>query len=373
MESVAVKRRFGFANYFNWVGILMIHVGVGIALYRGNVTWQLVALAVVSYLVRMFGITGAYHRYFAHRTFKTSRPFQFLLAFIGTAATQKGPLWWASGHRQHHKYSDTDKDLHSPVRRGFWYSHMGWWLGGEHDETRLDLIQDFARYPEIRFLERFHYLGIAATMLLGWAYAGFDGFLWIYVVSTCFLLHSVFFVNSLAHVSGSRRFETGDDSRNNAFIAFLTLGEGWHNNHHHYQSSCRQGFYWWEIDITYYVIKVFSFVGLVWDVREPPARVYEEAKNGAKLSTRVAKKKQLATQRPQADSDDDLVNDLPVVASVGEAAAVADAELADLRFLVVQTVDLSAGEVDGFRFVAAAVGERRRARTSEALLRRSRP
>jgi stearoyl-CoA desaturase (Delta-9 desaturase) len=327
MDSASVKRKYNFANYFNWVGILAIHVGVGIALYRGT-NWKLVALCVVSYVIRMFGITGGYHRYFAHRTYKTSRPFQFFLAFIGTAATQKGPLWWASGHRVHHKYSDQEKDLHSPVQRGFWYSHMGWWLGGDHDETRLDLIQDFARYPEIRFLERFHYLGIAATMLLGWAYGGFDGFLWIYVVSTCALLHSVFFVNSLAHVSGSRRYETGDDSRNNAFIAFLTLGEGWHNNHHHYQSSCRNGFYWWEIDITYYVIKAFSFVGLVWDVREPPARVFEEAKTGGKK-----KKKVLVSAAPDSEAPGSLVDDLglgelPVVASVGaEPIAMADAEL----------------------------------------------
>ena len=316
MESVAVKRRYNFENYFNWVGIFLIHVGVGIALYRGTDA-KLMALGVVSYVIRMFGITGVYHRYFAHRTYKTSRVFQFLLAFIGTAATQKGPLWWAAGHRIHHKHSDEEKDLHSPVLRGFWYSHMGWWLGGEHDETRLDLIQDFARFPEIRFLERFHYLGIAATMLLGWAYRGFDGFLWIYVVSTAALLHSVFLVNSLAHLSGSRRYETGDHSRNNPLIAFLTLGEGWHNNHHHYQSSCRNGFYWWEIDVTYYVIKALSFVGLVWDVREPPARVYEEALVGVK------KKKTPIAARARQDLDP--LGDLPGVGA-GAERAVADAE-----------------------------------------------
>jgi stearoyl-CoA desaturase (delta-9 desaturase) len=265
---------------FNVVGIVLIHAGTLLALWRGA-SWRLVGVAAAAYAVRMFAITGVYHRYFGHRTYKTSRAFQFLLALLGTTATQKGPLWWASTHRLHHKHSDTERDVHSPRRRGFWYAHMGWWLGAEHEATRLDQIGDFARFPELRWLDRRHVVGplalMAATALAG----GFDGFLWGYVVSTCALLHGTFAINSLAHVVGSRRYATADDSRNNALLALVTLGEGWHNNHHHYQSSCRQGFYWWEVDVTYYVIKAFARLGLVWDVREPPARVFAEARAGA--------------------------------------------------------------------------------------------
>jgi stearoyl-CoA desaturase (Delta-9 desaturase) len=267
------------AAIFNLAGNLAIHGATVWAFWRGP-TVKLVALAVALYLVRMFAITGAYHRYFSHRSFKTSRGFQFLLALLGTTATQKGPLWWASAHRLHHKYSDTERDLHSPKQRGFWYSHMGWWLSGAHEEARYEHIQDFAKYPELRFLDRWHWIGVFGLMAATGAF-GFDAYLWGYVVSTCFLAHGTFTINSLAHVFGSRRYETSDTSRNNGLLALITLGEGWHNNHHHYQSSARQGFYWWELDITYYTLKALSWVGLVWDIREPPQRVLDEGRRPA--------------------------------------------------------------------------------------------
>lgn len=260
---------------FNLAGNAAIHIFTLYALWRGP-TLKLVALSVALYLVRMFAITGVYHRYFSHRTYKTSRAFQFLLALLGTTATQKGPLWWASSHRVHHKYSDTERDPHSP-KRGFFHAHMGWWLGKDHEETRYELIQDFAKYPELVWLNRWHWVGPFALMIAT-ACFGLDAFLWGYVVSTCFLMHGTFTINSLSHVFGSRRYETTDTSRNNPLLALITLGEGWHNNHHHYQSSCRQGFYWWELDVTYYVLKALSWVGLVWDIREPPARVLEEGR-----------------------------------------------------------------------------------------------
>src|SRR5262249_4657171 len=157
----------------------------------------------------------------------------------------------------HHKYSDTERDVHSPLRRGFIYSHMGWWLGREHEATNLALIKDFAGFPELRFLNRFHALGplglIAALTIVG----GVDAGLWGYAVSTCVLMHAPFAINSFAPVFGSRRYATKDTSRNNLWLALLTLGEGWHNNHHHYMNSCNQGFFWWEIDVTYYVIRIF--------------------------------------------------------------------------------------------------------------------
>jgi stearoyl-CoA desaturase (Delta-9 desaturase) len=263
-----------WGQLFNAAGIALIHAGTVYAFVRGA-DFGLVAMAVIFYFVRMFAVTGVYHRYFSHRSYKTSRAFQFLLAFLGTSATQKGPLWWASAHRRHHKYSDTERDLHSPRLRGFWYSHMGWWLGREHETTDWKQIRDFAKYPELVFLDRFHVLGVFAWMGIAAALRGFDGFLWGYVVSTCFVLHATFTINSLAHVFGSRRYPTSDDSRNNFWLALLTMGEGWHNNHHHYMNSANQGFFWWEIDLSYYVLKGLEKVGLVWDVKKPPPHILE--------------------------------------------------------------------------------------------------
>jgi len=272
IQVLAPKPGPTFGQCFNIVAIGAIHVGVVIALVRGA-TWRLVALASAMYLVRMFAITGVYHRYFSHRSYRTSRALQLVLAVLGTTAAQKGPLWWASTHRVHHRFSDTEKDVHSPIRRGFWYSHMGWWLGREHEEVDLRKIPDFAGYPELRWVDRYHVLGplglIGGLLLLG----GVDVFLWGFVVSTCALMHATFTINSLAHVFGSRRYATTDTSRNNLWLALLTLGEGWHNNHHHYMSSANQGFFWWEIDISFYVLRALEKVGLVWDLRLPPAHV----------------------------------------------------------------------------------------------------
>jgi stearoyl-CoA desaturase (Delta-9 desaturase) len=276
-DATPVRPRISPATAFNGVGIALIHLGTLLALVRGA-SPKLLALALATYALRMFAITGVYHRYFSHRTYKTSRAFQFVLALLGTSATQKGPLWWASTHRLHHKHSDTERDVHSPGRRGFWHAHMGWWLGREHEETRLDQIGDFARFPELRWLDQYHVVGVLLLMGVTALVGGFDGFLWGYVVSTCAVLHATFTINSLAHVFGSRRYATSDTSRNNALLALLTFGEGWHNNHHHYQSSCRQGFYWWEVDVSYYAIKLLERVGLVWDVREPPERVLAEGR-----------------------------------------------------------------------------------------------
>ena len=265
----ASPRRPSLGQYFNLLGIIAIHGGAIYAFYRGP-TLRLVIFAVASYFVRMFAITAVYHRYFAHRAYKTSRPFQLFLAVLGLTATQKGPLWWASTHRVHHKHSDTEKDVHSPMRRGFWWSHMGWWLSREHEHGALALIPDFAGYPELRWIERWCLLGPLAMIGLLLAFGGFDAFLWAYVVSTCFLMHGTFTINSLSHVFGSRRYATTDTSRNNLLLALITLGEGWHNNHHHYMSSANQGFFWWEIDVSFYILKGLEKVGLVWDLRPVP-------------------------------------------------------------------------------------------------------
>ncbi|WP_437315337.1 acyl-CoA desaturase [Sorangium sp. So ce385] len=264
----------GLGQVFNVLGIVAIHAGTVVAIVRGA-TWKLAALAAATYFVRMFAITAVYHRYFSHRSYKTSRGLQFLLALLGTTATQKGPLWWGGTHRVHHKYSDTERDVHSPLRRGFWYAHIGWWLGREHEELDLKRIPDFAGFPELRWLDRYHVVGPLGMIALLFALGGYDAFLWGYVVSTCALMHGTFTINSLAHVFGSRRYATTDTSRNNFWLALITLGEGWHNNHHHYMSSANQGFFWWEVDVSFYILRGMEKLGLIWDLRTAPAHVLQ--------------------------------------------------------------------------------------------------
>ncbi len=253
-----------------------IHAGCLLAFYTGVSATDL-ALCLGLFWLRMFGITGVYHRYFAHRGYKTSRPFQFVLALLGDLAVQKGPLWWAGGHRHHHKYSDQPEDMHSP-RHGFWWSHSGWIFDGRFDDTDLSKIRDFAKYPELVWLNRWHVVPPALLALALFVFGGLSALVWGFAISTTLLWHSTYTINSLAHRYGSQRYDTGDDSRNNVWLALLTLGEGWHNNHHHYQASARNGFYWWEIDITYYVLCGLEKLGLVWDLRGVPDHVFDESR-----------------------------------------------------------------------------------------------
>jgi stearoyl-CoA desaturase (delta-9 desaturase) len=225
-------------------------------------------LVVVLFEVRMFFITAGYHRYFAHKSFRMGRVMQFVFAFGGVTAVQKGPLWWAANHRVHHRYTDTDRDPHSP-QRGFWWSHVGWILSGEYGATDLDAIGDFAKYPELRFLNKYDWIGPWSLGVLAFLIGGWSGLFVGFFGSTVLLWHSTFAVNSFAHVFGRRRYDTNDTSRNSLGVALLTGGEGWHNNHHHYPLSARQGFYWWEIDVTYAVLRLLERVGLVHDLRQP--------------------------------------------------------------------------------------------------------
>jgi stearoyl-CoA desaturase (delta-9 desaturase) len=216
----------------------------------------------------MFFITAGYHRYFAHRSFKTHRWFQFVLALGGTTAAQKGVLWWAGHHRHHHRYSDTTEDVHSPLK-GFWWSHVGWIVCDKFKEVPEKYIEDFSKYPELRWLQKYNLVPPAVLALIVLAIGGWSALFIGFFLSTILLYHGTFFVNSLTHLFGRRRFATSDTSRNSLLIALITCGEGWHNNHHHYQLSASQGFYWWEIDLTYYVLKMLSWVGVVWDLRRP--------------------------------------------------------------------------------------------------------
>ena len=243
------------------------------------VGWSLsaVLVALVLYLVRMFAITGFYHRYFSHRAFKTSRVTQFAFALLGASAVQRGPLWWAAHHRKHHRHSDTEEDVHSPRHHGFWWSHMGWITSPANFATDLEAVPDLARYPELRFLDRFDILVpivLAVTLFLA---GGWQWLVWGFFVSTVVLFHCTCFINSLAHVLGRRRYQTGDDSRNSLMLALVTLGEGWHNNHHRFPGAARQGFFWWEVDLTYYALQALARLRIVWDLRPVPKRVLDEA------------------------------------------------------------------------------------------------
>jgi stearoyl-CoA desaturase (delta-9 desaturase) len=266
-------------DHIAWVAALpffAVHLAP-LAAFFVTVTWQDWALCAALYAVRMFAITAGYHRYFSHRSYRMGRVPQFLMALLGTTAAQKGPLWWASHHRIHHRFTDLDDDVHSP-RDGFWWSHVGWILSTRYKDTDLTLIKDFAAYPELRLLERFHWLppwlvGIGCYLVGGWG-AVLIGFL----LSTVLLWHGTFLVNSAAHLVGRRRYATPDTSRNSLVIALLTGGEGWHNNHHYLPSSCRQGFTWWEVDTTWYTLRLLAALHVVRDLKSPPARLLDQAR-----------------------------------------------------------------------------------------------
>jgi stearoyl-CoA desaturase (Delta-9 desaturase) len=251
---------------------LLFHLTALGALFVGF-AWYYPIIALASYYLRMFWVTVGYHRYFSHRAFKTSRPFQFVIAFLAMTSTQKGVLWWASHHRAHHRHSDGPEDLHSPSQSGFWWSHVGWILCDRYGPTNYDGIRDFARFPELRWLNRWYLVPPALYFLALWVAGGLPVLVWGGVIGTILLWHGSFTINSLAHIFGSRRYETPDGSRNNWLLALLTCGEGWHNNHHQYQGSANQGWFWWEIDASYYGLKLMSALGLVWDLRRPPAHV----------------------------------------------------------------------------------------------------
>lgn len=296
LDSAETASRIGgraeAPDRLDWVRIVPfigLHAAVLAVLWVG-VSTTAVAVCALSYLLRMFAVTAFYHRYFSHRSFSTSRPVQFVFALLGAAATQRGPLWWAAHHRAHHRHADAPGDPHRPAD-GFLRSHVGWFLRDENFTTDDARVRDWLRYPELRWLDRFDGvvpLAYAAGMFaLGagfqaWApHLGTSGaqmLVWGYVISTVLLTHATCLVNSVAHLWGHRRFATGDDSRNNALVALLTLGEGWHNNHHRYAGSARQGFYWWQPDPCYWALRLMALGGLVWGLRPVPATVLAEGR-----------------------------------------------------------------------------------------------
>jgi stearoyl-CoA desaturase (delta-9 desaturase) len=274
--------RIDWLRVLPFIGMHAMCLGVFVV----GVSWFAAGTALLLYGLRMFAITGFYHRYFSHKAFKTSRPVQFAFALLGSMSVQRGPLWWAAHHRNHHRHSDTEHDIHSPVTRSFFWSHMGWFLTRRGFRTDRSVIRDLEKFPELRWLDRYDVLlpvalAVALFLLGGWLERNHPGLgtsgpqllVWGFFVSTVVLFHVTVTINSLAHRWGTRRYPTADHSRNNGLLALLTFGEGWHNNHHHFPGSARQGFFWWELDLTYYGLRALAALGLVWDLRPVPTNL----------------------------------------------------------------------------------------------------
>ncbi len=281
------REKRGSLRTYETIEFAVIHLIPLLALITGATAFDWLMCGIL-YFTRMFFVTGFYHRYFSHKTFKTSRVFQFIMAFLAETSLQKGILWWGAHHRVHHRTSDTSKDPHSMKIYGFFYSHMGWILGPDYKQTDFEGISDFAKYPELRWINK-NYLIPPVTLALAlmamggvvnggsismmFTSAGVSTLLIGFFLSTVFLYHGTFSINSIMHKMGRQRYETGDESRNSVILALLTLGEGWHNNHHYYESSTRQGFFWWEIDITFYLLRILSWCGIIWDLQGVPRHI----------------------------------------------------------------------------------------------------
>ena len=275
--------------YPGTIPFLIIHLSCFAAIWTG-VTLEAVGICVILYWVRMVAVTGGFHRYFSHRSYKTSRLGQFLIAALAQTSAQRGVIWWAAMHRHHHLYSDTQLDPHSPRQRGFLYAHVGWIFSPASERPDYESVADLTQYPELVWLDKHQYVTAAILAVGVWLLAGWSGLVVGFFWSTVLVWHCTFFINSLAHVHGSQWYPTGDDSRNNWWLAIITCGEGWHNNHHAYQSSTRQGFRWYQWDLTYYVLKAASWMGLVWDLRSaPPEVVNNERRLGRAVVETVAR------------------------------------------------------------------------------------
>jgi len=279
-------------NKIDWARILpfiAIHLACFGVFFVGYSAFAL-GFAIFLYALRVFAITGFYHRYFSHKTFKANRFWQFIFAVIGLTAVQRGPLWWAAHHRDHHLFSDQEPDAHSPVQHGFIWSHLGWFLSKKYFHYDAKRIQDFLRFPELRFIDRFDVivpiLFAVGTYGLG-EYLnhyhpalntnGLQLLVWGFCLSTVCVFHATFTINSLSHCFGSKPHKTSDNSRNNFFLALLSFGEGWHNNHHFYPACARQGFKWWQIDITYYLLLGLEKIKVIKELRQPPKSILNGA------------------------------------------------------------------------------------------------
>ena len=276
-------------DYLTITQFVVLHAGC-LLLFWVSVSWIAIAACVAFYCLRIFAVSAGYHRYFSHRSYKTNRIFQFVLAFVACMANQKGPLWWAAHHRYHHSHADREDDIHSPRQHGFWWAHCLWIFSLRYRKADQKLVSTFTEYVELRLLDRFYLLPPIISVALLFVFgailqrnmpglhtSGLQMVTWGFFVSTVMVHHAIYSANSIGHYLGTRRFNSADNSRNNLIVALLTFGDGWHNNHHYYQRSARHGFYWWEIDLTHYILKSLSYLGLVWDIHTPPKRIYARA------------------------------------------------------------------------------------------------
>jgi stearoyl-CoA desaturase (delta-9 desaturase) len=278
---------------------VFLHAGCLLALWTG-VSWVALAVCLGFYCLRIFAVSAGYHRYFAHRSYKTGRVFQFLLALLASLSNQKGPLWWAAHHRYHHAHSDREDDIHSPGQHGFWWAHCGWIFSMAYRRADERLVSTFTRYRELQWLDRFYLVPpLSAAALMFFIGVGLQRIkpelhtsgpqmlAWGFFISTVLVHHAIYSANSIGHLFGSRRFASSDQSRNNVFVALLTFGDGWHNNHHFYQRSARHGFYWWEVDLTLYILTALSYLRIVWDLHTPPERIFAEKASSHSLDEAV--------------------------------------------------------------------------------------
>ena len=285
----------GELDYLAISQFVFLHAGC-LLLFWVGVSWVAIAACIAFYCLRIFAVSAGYHRYFSHRSYKTSRIFQFILALVGCMSNQKGPLWWSAHHRYHHAHADRHDDIHSPGQHGFWWAHCLWIFSLQYRKTDQKLVSNFTQYVELRVLDKFYLvpplLAAALFFLLGVVLnrvrpglhtSGLQMLTWGFFVSTVLVHHAIYSANSIAHSLGSRRFNSADTSRNNLIVALLTFGDGWHNNHHYYPRSARHGFYWWEIDLTHYLLMGLSYAGIVWDLQTPPQRIYAEASSDKTL------------------------------------------------------------------------------------------
>lgn len=251
----------------NWVTTLtlvILHIGAVAALFLFN--WHAALVALFLYwMATGLGISMGYHRLLTHRSYKVPQALEYFFAICGVLTLEGGPIFWVATHRIHHQKSDREGDPHSP-RDGAWWAHVGWLLFGEakHNNTRLmsKYAPDLAKHRFYVWLNNYHWLPLAALSVLLYVIGGLPMLLWGTCLRVVFGLHATWLVNSATHMWGSRRFATRDDSRNNWWVALITFGEGWHNNHHAHPTSARHGLTWYEFDISWIQIKLLKLLGV---------------------------------------------------------------------------------------------------------------
>jgi stearoyl-CoA desaturase (Delta-9 desaturase) len=290
-EAVVHRAPTSASGYAVAAVMLAFHIGC-LGVFFTGVSTATLMVAGVLYVARGLGITAGFHRLLAHRSYQASRPLQFLLALLGSLAIQGGPLWWVAHHRSHHGHTDQPDDVHSPVTRGFWQSHLGWMMSQAAFQEKGANSRDLHRYPEIKWLQRFYLpliigqgvgLYLLGAALNAWfpqsGTSGAQMLVWGLFVSTVLTWHITFAVNSVCHTWGRRPHETGDASTNNLLIGVLAYGEGWHNNHHMYPFSARHGLKWWQVDVTWWFLKALEKLGLVSGLKLPktPVRAAQSA------------------------------------------------------------------------------------------------